>query len=95
MLLKLELNKGRDVINFVHHYIRERKIFWKRWISALKENKVPVKLILGRKDPINDDETPNPLADKIEEIDIFWIENCGHFPMLENPKEWIEAVLKT
>lgn len=94
MWYQLELNKGRDVINFVHHYIRERKIFWQRWITALKENKVPITLILGRKDPINDDETPNPLASKIEEIDIFWIENCGHYPMLERPKEWIEAVLK-
>lgn len=94
MWYQLELNKGRDVINFVHHYIRERKIFWKRWVSALKENKVPIKLIIGRKDPTIDDGTPNYLGNKIDEIDIFWIENCGHYPMLESPKKWIEAVLK-
>jgi pimeloyl-ACP methyl ester carboxylesterase len=94
MWFQLELNKGRDVINFVHHYIRERKIFWHRWVKGLKENKVPVKLVLGRQDPVNNKSTPDPLAEKIEEIEILWIENCGHYPMLERPKEWVEAVLK-
>lgn len=96
MWFQLELNKGRDVINFVHHYIRERKIFWHRWVKGLKENKVPIKLVLGRQDPVNNKSTPDPLAEKIEEdeIEILWIENCGHYPMLESPKEWVEAVLK-
>lgn len=94
MWFQLELNKGRDVINFVHHYIRERKIFWHRWVKGLKENKVPIKLILGRQDPVNNESKTDPLAEKIEEIEILWIENCGHYPMLESPKEWIEAVLK-
>jgi pimeloyl-ACP methyl ester carboxylesterase len=96
MWFQLELNKGRDVINFVHHYIRERKIFWHRWVKGLKENKVPIKLVLGRQDPVNNESTPDPLAEKIEEeeIEILWIENCGHYPMLESPKEWVEAVLK-
>jgi len=85
MWYQLELNKGRDAINFVHNYIRERKIFWHRWVQALKENNVPIKLVLGRQEP---------LSEKIENIEILWIENCGHYPMLESPKEWIEAVLK-
>jgi len=24
---------------------------------------------------------------------LLWIENCGHFPMLESPKEWTGLVL--
>jgi pimeloyl-ACP methyl ester carboxylesterase len=98
MWYQLELNKGRDIINFVHHYIRERKIFWHRWVQAIKENKVPVKLIRGRQDPINAENIADPFAtknDQIDELEILWIENCGHYPMLESPKEWIAAVLKS
>jgi pimeloyl-ACP methyl ester carboxylesterase len=91
---QLELNKGRDVINFIHHYIREREIFWHRWAAALSENNIPLKLVLGRKNSINTDETLEPLTEKFNDSNILWIEKCGHYPMLENPKDWIEAVLK-
>jgi pimeloyl-ACP methyl ester carboxylesterase len=94
MWYQLELNKGRDVINFADNYVRERNIFWNRWIAALKENKVPLKLVLGRKDVINTVEKLEPLTEKFDGNNIHWIEKCGHYPMLENPKEWIEAVLK-
>ncbi|PQJ81639.1 alpha/beta fold hydrolase [Polaribacter glomeratus] len=91
---QLELNKGRDVINFISHYIRERKIFWHRWVKALNDNKVPIKLILGRQDTTNINANSNTLADKNEDIEILWIENCGHYPMLESPEKWVEAILK-
>lgn len=94
MWYQLELNKGRDAINFIHHYIRERDIFWHRWSDALTENEIPLKLVLGRKKSINTDEPIKPINEKFDDNNIQWIENCGHYPMLENPKEWIEAVLK-
>ena len=34
------------------------------------------------------------IADKNEDIEILWIENCGHYPMLESPEKWVEAILK-
>ena len=43
---------------------------------------------------INTVEKLEPLTEKFDGNNIHWIEKCGHYPMLENPKEWIEAVLK-
>ena len=34
------------------------------------------------------------LAEEIPNNKLFWIENTGHFPMLENPEGWLNCILK-
>jgi pimeloyl-ACP methyl ester carboxylesterase len=62
--------------------------------KEFKRNRVPIKLIIGRQDSVNKKSTPDPLAKKIKEIEVLWIENYELNPMLESPKEWVKSVLK-
>ena len=74
--------------------MRERKIFWNRWITALKETEVPIELIWGQEDRITDDCISNLESEDVVINNISWIKKTGHFPMLESPKEWLQCVLK-
>lgn len=95
MWLQLEENNGRSLIKFIYNYLRERKIFWNRWTTALQETEIPIKIIWGKKDPLLKDEYPKSLSSKVDTEFVCWINNCGHFPMLEKPKEFVAAVLKS
>ena len=94
MWVQLEHNKGRKVIHQLTNYINERYYFWHRWIGALKETQIPTKIIWAKNDPIAIPKIAELLHQEIPNNQIFWIENCGHFLMLEKPKEWTKLILK-
>ena len=87
-------NNGRKVIHSLSNYINERYTFWHRWIGALKETQIPTKIVWAKNDPIAIDLIADLLTIEIPNNQLFWIDECGHFPMLEKPKEWTELVLK-
>jgi pimeloyl-ACP methyl ester carboxylesterase len=60
----------------------------------LKETQIPTKIIWAKNDPVAVAPIAELLATEIPHNNLFWIENCGHFPMLENPEKWVELVLK-
>lgn len=94
MWSQLENNNGRKVIHQLTNYINERYYFWHRWIIALKSTQIPTKIIWAKNDPIAIPKIAELLNQEIPNNQIFWIENCGHFLMLEKPQEWIKFVLK-
>jgi pimeloyl-ACP methyl ester carboxylesterase len=59
----------------------------------LPKIKIPVCLIWGK----NDIVTPPDVADEFHKLlpnsDLYWIDKCGHVPMMEHPKEFNETVL--
>ena len=94
MWFMLEYNHGRKVIHFLSNYINERYTFWHRWIGALKETQIPTKIVWAKNDPVAVDIIAELLTLEIPHNKLYWIDNCGHFPMLEKPEEWLEFVLK-
>lgn len=64
--------------------------------SMLKKSKVPVFLIQGREDPMGE-STPMDIKKVLPQMYVHFIEECGHFPWLENVKqvnEFFEQVEK-
>lgn len=94
MWLQLEYNNGRNVIHLLTNYINERYYFWHRWVGALKETSINTTIIWAENDPIAIPKIAELLHKEISDNKIFWIKNCGHFLMLEQPKEWSSLVLK-
>ena len=88
MWFQLEYNNGRKVIHLLSNYINERYYFWHRWIGALKETQIPTKIVWARNDPVAIAAIAELLTTEIPNNTLHWIENTGHFPMLENPDEW-------
>ena len=94
MWQQIEYNNGKKVIHLVSDYINQRYTYWDRWIGALKETQILTKIIWAKEDPVAVKAIAELLATEIPKNELLWIENCGHFPMLENPKEWTGLVLK-
>jgi pimeloyl-ACP methyl ester carboxylesterase len=94
MWLQLEYNNGRNVIHLLTNYIIERYYFWHRWVGALKETSINTTIIWAENDPIAISKIAELLHKEISDSKIFWMKNCGHFLMLEQPKEWSSLVLK-
>jgi pimeloyl-ACP methyl ester carboxylesterase len=90
----IELNGGRKVIHKLTQYINERYLHWDRWIGALKKTQISTKIIWAKNDPIAVPAIAKLLAKEIPNNTLYWIENTGHFLMLENPKELLELILK-
>ena len=91
---QLMYNNGRAVIHLLSAYMVERFTFWHRWIGALKETTIPTKIIWAKNDPVAVSAIAELLATEIPNNKLDWIENCGHFPMLESPDKWTALVLK-
>lgn len=90
----LELNGGRKIIHKLTQYITERYKYWDRWVGALKETTIETKIIWAKNDPIAIPKIAELLAEEIPNNELFWIDNTGHFLMLENPKEWTSLLIK-
>ncbi|HIN38954.1 MAG TPA: alpha/beta hydrolase [Flavobacteriales bacterium] len=64
--------------------------------SAIRHNmkedlpniKIPVCLIWGENDNITPPEVAKEFNELIPNSDLFWIEKCGHAPMMERPEEF-------
>lgn len=94
MWFQLNYNQGKKVIHQLTQYITERYTFWDRWIGAVKETLIPTKIIWAKNDPIAIPKIAETLASEIPNNELIWMENTGHFLMLENPDEWIQLILK-
>ena len=94
MWMQLDYNEGRKVIHKLSQYINERYTYWNRWIGALKETNLQTNIVWAKNDPVAVPAIARLIATEISNNKLFWIENTGHFPMLENPDEWLNCILK-
>ena len=90
----LNYNHGKRIVHELTQYITERYLYWDRWVVHSKPPKYQRKS-LAKNDPIAIPKIGELLASEIPNNEIYWMENTGHFLMLENPKEWSKLVLKS
>jgi pimeloyl-ACP methyl ester carboxylesterase len=77
----------------ISQYQVERRRFWDRWIGALKRLDLPVHILWGRRDPIAVPAIAETLAGEIRDAELTWLEDLGHYPMVEAPQRWTDALL--
>ena len=90
----LEHNGGRKVIHQLTQYISERYLFWDRWIGHLRQIDIPVFILWGKNDPVAIPAIAERLHEGIPHSKLIWIDEVGHFPMIEKPEEWSDEVIK-
>lgn len=64
--------------------------------SAIRHNmrddivnmKMPVCLIWGKQDTITPPEVADEFHEKLPDSDLYWLDECGHAPMMEHPKDF-------
>lgn len=84
---------GRRALPPLTRYLQERRHNWDRWIGALRRTDVPIHVVWGTEDPVAVVEMAHTLVNEIPDSTVTFLEDVGHFPMLEAPHRWVEAVL--
>jgi pimeloyl-ACP methyl ester carboxylesterase len=89
----LTYNEGKERLAEVSRYQEDRWRFWHRWIGALTRLDLPTHVLWGRRDPVAVAAIADQLAVEIPGARLTWLEELGHYPMIEDAKRWSEAVL--
>jgi len=62
--------------------------------NDLPKINIPTCLIWGRDDKVTPPEVAEDFKKLLPDADLYWIDNCGHAPMMEHPKKFIEIMDK-
>jgi pimeloyl-ACP methyl ester carboxylesterase len=82
----LDYNDGRRVLHKVGRFIGDRYTHRNRWVRAMRETAVPMRLIDGPVDPNSGAHMARRYAEVIPEPDVVMLDNqIGHWPQLEAP----------
>lgn len=84
-------NKGRRVFHKLLQYIPERQVMRPRWVGALKETGVPLRLIDGGADPISGKHLYEYYNQEVPNADAVLFEDIGHYPQTEAPARVLSA----
>ncbi|MCP4121752.1 MAG: alpha/beta hydrolase [Bacteroidetes bacterium] len=85
--------EGRKVVPVITRYLDERYKFWHRWIGALKQTKIPAHILWAQDDPVAVKAIGEQLYAEMPGSAITRLDALGHYPMLEDPKRWVDALI--
>ncbi|MBB2990223.1 pimeloyl-ACP methyl ester carboxylesterase [Mycolicibacterium iranicum] len=81
----LEHNDGKRVLHKVGRFIEDRYRHRNRWVRAMRETTVPMRLIDGALDPNSGAHMARRYAEVIAGADVVMLDDIGHWPQLEAP----------
>jgi pimeloyl-ACP methyl ester carboxylesterase len=82
----LDYNDGRRVLHKVGRFINDRYTHRNRWVRAMRETDVPMRLIDGPVDPNSGAHMARRYAEVIPHPDVVMLaDDIGHWPQLEAP----------
>ncbi|HEY1057902.1 MAG TPA: alpha/beta hydrolase [Limnobacter sp.] len=90
---QMTFNNGNRRFHQLIRYMQERRDNRSRWVGALQQSKCPLAVVDGVEDPISGGH----MVDRFEELvpghPTVRLVGLGHYPHLENPKRFLDAVL--
>jgi pimeloyl-ACP methyl ester carboxylesterase len=87
----LEHEHGRAVLPKLLGYMKERKQARARWVDAVVECPVPMRLINGVADPVSGGHLADHFAAQVEKADVVRLKGIGHYPQIEAPEQVAKA----
>lgn len=90
----LEYNDGKRVLHKVGRFINDRYTHRNRWVRAMRQTEVPMRLIDGPVDPNSGAHMARRYTEVIPHPDVVLLgERIGHWPQLEAPEAVLEHFL--
>ncbi|ABI73451.1 alpha/beta hydrolase fold [Shewanella frigidimarina NCIMB 400] len=90
----LNHNNGLAVMHKLINYITQRKQHRERWVGAIINSTIPIKLIAGVKDPISGQHMIDHYRKLIPHADVTELPTLGHYPQVEDANAIIAAYLQ-
>lgn len=86
-------NNGRAMIPNLIRYVTERKVNRERWVGAMQQASIPLRLINGVQDPVSGIHAAEHYQKIIPLPDVVLLEKAGHYPHVETPQLVLHAFL--
>ena len=90
----MALHDSTKILPQLIRYIPERRLRRARWVGALQQARVPLKLIDGLHDPISGARMVQRYRELIAASDITELPHIGHYPQVEAPASVLAAYLE-
>jgi pimeloyl-ACP methyl ester carboxylesterase len=84
---------GKSVLPRITQYLRDRVLYWHRWVGALQQSQLPLAFLWGAEDPITGRDVAEVHHSEAPGSKLTVLDGVGHYPMLEAPRRWTDALL--
>ncbi len=84
-------NDGVRAAPRISRYQDERRRHRARWVGALRQTAVPLRLVNGLLDPVSGAATVARYRDLIPDPDVVVLDDVGHYPQIEAPERVLTA----
>jgi len=85
---------GRAVMSKLIRYMTERRRHRARWVGALQDAGIPLKLIDGAADPVSGAHMAARYQELVPQPDVTMLDGVGHYPQVEAPDAVLAAYLE-
>ena len=85
-------NNGHRIAHKLLHYIADRRDHRERWVVALQESVIPIKLINGGLDPVSGRHLYDYFLEMVPAAEAVLIDDIGHYPQTEAPERVITEI---
>ncbi|MGH9136943.1 MAG: alpha/beta fold hydrolase [Acidimicrobiales bacterium] len=86
------LHGGNRLLPRLIRYLDERAEHEDRWTGAVERHPAPLAVVWGRHDPVAVAAMVDRLVERRTDTPVTWLD-AGHWPMIEQPDRFAEAVL--
>lgn len=84
---------GKTVLPRITQYLRDRELFWHRWVGGLIRSSLQTHVLWGVEDPITGREVAELHHQEIPGSTLTLLDEVGHYPMIEASERWSRALL--
>ena len=86
-------NGGHRLTHKLLHYIHDRLEHRERWVGALQQSSVPIKLVCGGADPVSGRHMFDYFREQVPNAEAVCLHDIGHYPQLEAPTRVLAELL--
>lgn len=87
-------DNGQAIMHKLIRYIPERRVYRERWVNAMQQTNVPMRVIDGADDPVSGALMVARYRELVPEADVVMLEDIGHYPQIEAPAAVLDAYLQ-
>lgn len=87
----IEHERGQRIMHRLIAYILERRTHRARWVGALQQTRVPLRLIDGLDDPVSGAHMVARYRELIPDPDVIELPGVGHYPQVEASASVLQA----
>lgn len=86
-------NNGTRIYHKLIRYMEDRRKHRARWVNAIQNSPVPLRVINGLADPVSGAHMVERYKALVPNPDVVALD-CGHWPQIEAPQEVLDAALE-